>query len=172
MKQKKIQCKIPLQTIQEGIHEFRFTIEKTFIEQYTIEEVLDAHITVVVTFRKQTQLHHVNYSITGTAVVPCDRCLDDCTVTLDMQDSLVLKIASTDNEFADSEDVYNILSDETEFDISDLIYESIILALPLQKIHPKGMCNKEIEKYIRSEEQKKNTTIDSRWESLQNIFDN
>lgn len=173
MEQKKIQCKIPFQTIQEGTHEFTFIIKKSFIEQYEIEEVLDANVTVTVVFQKKTRLHHVNYSIKGTITVPCDRCLDDCVVEIEMQDSLIVTTASDNQDSTDADDIYYIKPNETEINISNHIYESIILALPLQRIHSEGMCNKEIEKHILSNEHtKQNNNNESIWDSLQNIFDN
>ena len=59
-----------------------------------------------------------------------------------------------------------------QIDIAPLIYDYIILALPIQKIHGKAgnkpaKCNSETLKHLDNHEEK--NEIDPRWEALKNI---
>ncbi len=67
-----------------------------------------------------------------------------------------------------SEKITVIPFSETEFDISQYIYEFITFAIPLKKVHLQGKCNKETLKKlneIKSQTEKKEK-IDPRWQEL------
>ena len=62
--------------------------------------------------------------------------------------------------------------DEDQIDIRHYVYESIMLSLPVQRVHPdneKGrtQCNKEMLKLLKQHSNKKDKNeIDPRWEAL------
>ena len=41
---------------------------------------------------------------------------------------------------------------EGEYDLSQVVYDYICTSLPVQRVHPDGLCNTEVMKYLNSEE--------------------
>lgn len=81
--------------------------------------------------------------MTGDVTVPCDRCLDDLKVPIAFRGTPVVKLATGDDD-TDDDDVLWIDLDAGGVDLAQYFYDSIILSLPLQRIHDVEQCNKEM----------------------------
>ena len=75
----------------------------------------------------------------GREVVECDRSLEDCNVPIHYEGQLLVKFSDEVHEY-DGE-VRWLLPMEDEVDLTQYIYESIVQALPYQRVHPDGECN-------------------------------
>jgi len=170
MYQQEQKYKIPVQRMAEGVHTIQLEIQKEFIEQQKIEEMQDMQVQVVVEFTKRLQLHTMVISLHGWVQVPCDRCLESLQVQISNTSSFVVKQSTSHEELSESEDVIFYSHDQTELDISHILYEIIMVSMPLKKVHDDKVCNSSITSYITK--QSKEQTIDPRWESLKNIFKN
>ena len=81
-------------------------------------------------------------SIRGSVVVACDRCLDDCTVPVEFDGTLVVKFS---DEVSDYDGEVMWLSPYAgSVDLTQYVYESILLSLPYQRVHPDGECDPEM----------------------------
>ena len=63
-------------------------------------------------------------------------------------------------------------ADTHDFDVSSLIYEYIILAVPLHRVHPEGECNPEVIALLTANDAPETTeedNIDPRWAALKDI---
>ncbi len=170
MYQQEHMYKIPVQRMAEGVHTIQLEIQKEFIEQQKIEEMQDMQVKVVVEFTKRLQLHTMVISLHGWVQVPCDRCLESLQVQISNTSSFVVKQSTSHEELSESEEVIFYSHDQTELDISHILYEIIMVSMPLKKVHDDKVCNSSITSYITK--QTKEQTIDPRWESLKNIFKN
>ena len=79
---------------------------------------------------------------TAHVVVECDRCLEDCRVPIDFEGQLVVKFSDEVHEY-DGEVMW-MLPGEDRVELAQYIYESIVLSLPYQRVHPEGECNPEM----------------------------
>lgn len=82
--------------------------------------------------------------IAGTVVVSCDRCLEDCSIPVDFEGRLAVKASEEDLPFEG--DILWVRPGDTEVDLAQYIYESVVLSLPLQRVHPEDvhgqpLCN-------------------------------
>lgn len=162
---------IPLQTLKEGKFDEEWKIGKEFIEEQKVEGVFGADLIVYVHFVKQSNLHTLSLQMQGTVMVECDRCLDIFPLPITAEQNLVIKIGEKDDELADAENVMVIAPETTEIHLSQTIYEMILLALPLQKVHPKLKdCNAEMLSYLKKSAKKtKEEKTDPRWDSLKKL---
>jgi len=179
MSGQRIQYIIPLQSLSEGVHSMEFTISKEFIELQTIENMLDAQVTVTVIFTKRAKIHTLELSMRGTVEMPCDRCLEPVTIAVKNSQECVLKVDANEDEFADTDDVICINSHDKEFDITHILYENLLLALPLKKVHAQGKCNAGVTAYIQEAKTKQKFNklgnqgkTDPRWDLLKNVIIN
>ncbi len=128
--------------LKNGRHEFRFTVDKSLFEEFENSEIKDGACDVVVELdRAETQLT-LGISISGYVVVACDRCLEDCRIPIDFAGELLVKFSEEAHEY-DGEVIW-LLPGEDRVDLTQYIYESIVLALPYQRVHPEGACNPEM----------------------------
>ena len=128
--------------LKNGRHEFRFAVDRSLFEEYESSEIKDGACEVVVDLdRAETQLT-LRISISGYVVVECDRCLEDCRVPIDFAGEVLVKFSDQVHEY-DGEVIW-LLPGEDRVDLKQYIYESIVLSLPYQRVHPEGECNPEM----------------------------
>ncbi|MCQ2958923.1 MAG: DUF177 domain-containing protein [Bacteroidales bacterium] len=162
---------IPLQTLKEGKYDEILRITKEFIEKQQMDGVYDADLNVNVHFVKQKDLHTLSLKMKGTISVACDRCLDIFQLPIQMDQDMVVKVGEKDDELADAENVIVIAPDETEIGLSPIIYEMIMLSIPLKKVHKNEKdCNSNVVSYLKQKKKKNEEKTDPRWDSLKDMF--
>lgn len=133
---------IPLRSLSEGKHEFKYDLDNGYfalIDDGTAE-VKRGNLKVVVSLKKTSVTFELNFDITGSVFVPCDRCLDDITMEVDVKNKLIVKFGKEYSE--ESDEIVIIPEEDGEINIAWFLYEFIVLSLPTKKIHPPGTCNK------------------------------
>ena len=128
--------------LADGAHEFVFSVGNDFFAAADNDELRGGLCTVNVNLRKTANNMTLDTHIEGTVVTACDRCLEDCTVTVRFDGSLNVRIADQTVEY--DGDTMWISPAEDELDLGHYIYESIVLALPYRRVHPDGECNAEM----------------------------
>lgn len=124
---------IPYKGLKAGEHEFEFHLDKDFLELLGDEELIDADVDVTVTMTKAASMLTFEIELEGTAVVECDRCLDELEYPVEAEDTLYVKFSEEEYEF-DGEVMW-LSPAESEIDLADYIYETLLLALPYQRVH-------------------------------------
>lgn len=128
--------------LKNGPHDFDFKVGRELFEAFSATEIRDGDCDVRVHLdRAETQLT-LDVTITGYVVVECDRCLEDCHVPVDFTGRLLVKFSDEIREY-DGELMW-LSPVESEVELAQYIYESIVLALPYQRVHPEGECNPEM----------------------------
>ena len=133
--------------LKNGTHEFRFEVGKPLFEAFESSEIKDGRCVVEVTLERGETMLTADVRITGHVVVACDRCLEDCRIPIDFEGQLLVKFSDEPREY-DGEVLW-LLPGEDEVDLSQYIYESIVLSLPYQRVHPEGECDPEMLKRFR-----------------------
>ena len=167
---------IPFVGLSIGKHLYQYEIGDTFFEQIEYSEVKKGKIKVDLTLNKQSTMLLLDFSIKGEINIPCDRCNEDFNLPVKSKHQLVVKTGG--EQVANTEDdMIFVSSTDSEIDISHCLYEYIILSLPIKRVHPddaegESTCDKEVMKKLRKysiKEEKKNSSIDPRWEKLANL---
>lgn len=163
---------IPFTGLKAGNYTFAFEIDDRFFEHFEYSEIQHGRIHVEVVMERQPRMMIFNFLITGQVTIPCDRCGEIYSQSVDGEEKLIVKFGEDHHE--ETEDILIIREDEHEFDLSQFIYEYIHLLLPLKKVHGtdeqgESLCNPEITgRIIRTEEH----PVDPRWEKLKDLKDN
>ena len=74
----------------------------------------------------------------GTIIVPCDRCLADLELRIDTEDELAVKLG---DDYADDGDCVVVPEAEGYLDLAQIIYEFIVLSMPIACQHEPGKCD-------------------------------
>ena len=83
-------------------------------------------------------------NIKGTVEVACDRCLDNLILPINTDGELVVRFGNSNGSNPDDDDLIVLDPSEGEINLSQYIFDSINVSLPLQRIHSDGQCNPEM----------------------------
>ncbi len=142
-------------SLEKGLHDFDFKVDKALFDRFENDEVQNPDIAVHVALDKRNHEYILDITADGTIDLQCDRCLDYFTHTVDAHQRLVMRLAE-ETEFDLDEDFVTLDRDSNSVDIAYLIFETIVLSLPLKRVHPldgngEYTCNSEVTKYIAGE---------------------
>ena len=133
---------IPVKNVVKGSQSFDFKVDKSFIDEFGNDFVLDTDCDVHVDEEKKGSWIEVLCKIKGKVVVECDRCLDPLALDVDQEELLVVRFDSDPETVEEDDDNVLILSeDETELDLGQVVYDYICLSVPIFRVHPDGQCN-------------------------------
>ena len=156
--------KIPFKGLSEGKHNYNFDLDGKFFEALESEELTKGKIKVKLELDKQSRMMVLNIELKGSVIVDCDRCGDELELKLKDEKIIIVKYT---NDGSDSDEIIILNEKDSFLDMSSILYEFIVLALPMRRIHKEGKCNPEQLKML--EELTKPISTDSPWEALKNI---
>ena len=154
-------CKVSIEDIEdEGILEFDFDDD--------IKELGECHISANLEFRAMGDFIEVRGNAGGKITLECDRCLNKYIYDLDFDiDETFAKKSLLDEYGAELElsngQFVTDLNGAEEIDVYDLLYQSVILALPNKKVCGIN-CNEGL--FVSEDEIK---THDTRMDVFKNI---
>ena len=134
--------KIAYKGLKVGSYDFDFKVDSALFEAYETEEIKGGDCVVRVKLNRSESMLELNVDIEGEVICECDRCLEDCPIAIDYNGDLVVKF-SEETDFYDG-DVMWISPGEDMLDLTQYIYESIVLSLPYSRVHEDGQCNPEM----------------------------
>ncbi|MET0944714.1 MAG: DUF177 domain-containing protein [Flavobacterium sp.] len=169
---------IPFIGLKLGKHQFDFQINKTFFESFDYHEYEDCDIKVTVVLEKKSTMLELSFKQKGTVNVPCD--LTNEMFDLPIKAKLNLVVQFGENFNNDNEELLILPHGEHAIDVSQYIYEMIVLSVPLKRIHPgikdgtlkTAALDKLTELSVneQKEESKKEEEIDPRWDKLKQLL--
>jgi uncharacterized protein len=166
---------IPISGLKEGKHSYDFEIGKEFFEQFEESEIKEGKLTVIVEADKRSSHADLAVKISGEVSISCDRCLGVFSQPVSCENRLLVKFGKVYDER--DPDIITIPADENELDMTQYFYEYILLALPIQRMHPndrngKSKCDPEmlqkLKEHVSSEEERN----DPRWDDLKKLMNN
>lgn len=128
--------------LKPGLHDFRFEVDGSLFEEFESTEIKDGACEVTVALERGEAMLTLDVTVDGSVVVECDRCLEECRIPVHYQGRLLVKFSDEVHEY-DGEVMW-MLPGEDRVELAQYIYESIVLSLPYQRVHPEGECNPEM----------------------------
>lgn len=136
------QYEVRLASLPEGKFEQDFVCDTSLFRLMENDEVSSASVDVHLTVERKHGAYDLTFDCHGSMEVPCDRCLDDMTVPVDTTYSLKVKYGE---EYDDTQEDLLILPERaTTLDVAPIIYSTLMLCIPLHKVHADGGCNPEM----------------------------
>lgn len=128
----------------EPLHE-KFVLHDDFFRGFEQSEVLGGDVEVDYTLLKKSDTFNLKMHLTGFVQVICDRCLENIDIPIEIEDDvniLMGKDADTDSDPVIVSEV------DGKYNIGWRILETILLSLPLERIHKEGECNKDMINFL------------------------
>ena len=167
---------IPFIGLKLGKHQFEYQISKTFFDLFDYDEFENANIKVNVTLEKKNTMLDVALKYSGTIHVPCDVTNEDFDLPVKGNLNLIVRFGEEFNN--DNEELLILPIGEHQLDLSQYVYEMIVLSIPLKKVHP-GIADgtlqsKALEKLneikIKEATPVAKDNIDPRWDELKKLL--
>jgi uncharacterized metal-binding protein YceD (DUF177 family) len=136
---------IPFKGLKEGSHEYEWRVGDDFWKARPESGIVGGEVAVKASLeRSSTGTMRLEVALEGGVTVPCDRCLEDCRLPVDCRSRLEVKVSPEEQPFEG--EVIWLAPGEAQIDLEQYIYESVVLALPLQRVHPEDvhgrpLCN-------------------------------
>ena len=168
---------IPFVGLKLGDHVFDYEIDNSFFEFFGFDEFHKSDIQVKLTFAKKNNLFELNFAMTGSVNLDCDISLEPFDQPIDGNYSMVVKFGPEYND--DNDEILIIPHEEYQINVSQFIYELIVLSLPSKRVHPKvldGTMESEALKKLKDLELDKEDPaeskdeIDPRWDKLKGLI--
>jgi len=169
---------IPFIGLKIGKHQFDFNIGKKFFEEFSFDEFENCDVNVKVVLEKKATMLELGFTHKGAVTVPCDLTGEQFDLPIKGKIKLVVQFGEEFNN--DNDELLILPHGEYQIDLSQYIYEMIVLSIPQKRVHPgvkdgtlqtealqklKELQVKEIKK-----EANKNAEIDPRWDKLKQLL--
>ena len=160
---------IPVSGLALGVHNFKFDIRDDFFADLDYSEVKQGQVTVDLEVVREELMMTLTFNLEGKVQVTCDRCADEFMIPIQSEQVFYIKFGA--DEADESDDVAVVPAEEHAYDVSSLIYEYIILAIPMHRVHPDGECNPKVLEMLSHDEEPSDaeSEIDPRWAALKDI---
>ena len=158
---------IPVSGLALGVHHFTFDINDDFFADLDYSEVKHGQVKVDLEVVREELMMTLTFHLEGKVLVPCDRCADEFFIPIQSEQVFYIKLGA--EEVEESDDVAVVPAEEHAYDVRSLIYEYIILSIPIHRVHPEGECNPEVLALLSHDEESVDDTAvetDPRWAAL------
>ena len=161
---------IPVSGLALGVHNYKFDIKDDFFADMDYSEVKRGAVTVDLEVVREEMMMTLNFRLEGKVLVTCDRCADDFFIPIQSEQVFYIKFGA--DEADESDDVAVVPAEEHAYDIRSLVYEYIILSIPIHRVHPEGECNPQVLAMLSHDEEPSDemeAEVDPRWSALKDV---
>lgn len=163
---------IDLKDIEEGESHLEYDLDDGFFEAVGGTEVRKGRLHTALTITRTGDFFDLSFHTKGTAVIPCDDCLDDMEQPVDTENRLAVRLGDTSSE---DDDLITVSERDGVLSVAWFVYESIALSIPIRHVHAPGKCNPAMMKVLaehsasRRGEAEAERPVDPRWAALEKL---
>lgn len=132
--------KVQLARLKDGHHEQDFTVDTEFFRNMERPDIHKADVKVHLDLEKKRDAYDCTFHCKGTVEVACDRCLDPLDIDIDADYHIIVKYGESYND--ESDDILVIPEGNSYLNVAYMLYDTIVLCIPLRHVHPLGKCNR------------------------------
>ena len=162
---------IDIYKLSNTTHDYEFEMGDAFFEGFSNSPVEKGQLRCHLILDKTERMITANFHLEGTVELTCDRSLEVFQYPVETRKRVFYKYGDTEEEL--DEDIYQILHNRQQLDVSQLLFEFIALEIPMKKIHPNlaGSDDDEGIIYISQDEmtREEEEEADPRWEALKKL---
>ena len=132
--------KVPLKSLQEGEHFFTYHLDKSFFTKMENSDVRNSDLDVALAVDFNGDVYNLSFNVMGNVTLVCDRCLDDLEWPIEASYDISVKYGDDYND--DSDTLLEIPYSDNDLNVAYMIYDTVMLAIPIKHVHPLGKCNR------------------------------
>lgn len=158
-----------------GKHQFDFHLDNSFFEHFEYNEFNKVDVKVNILLEKKSTMLELAFKFKGFVNVPCDLTNEFFDLPVKGKLNLIVKFGEEYND--DNEELLVLPHGEYQFDVSQYIYEGVVLSVPAKRIHPgvkdgtlKTELLDKLNEFSPKGSQQEQENIDPRWENLRKLL--
>lgn len=172
---------IPFVGLKPGIHVFEYDLDDKFFIEKGARDFVNAKAHVKISLEKHTGFMLLTFEIGGKTQVSCDRCGNPLSLDLWDEFRMLVKLVDNPDEMNENEedaDVFYISRTESHLNVSDWMYDFVILSIPMQRMCSESemggpQCNQEVLKMLKEMESRQNEhNANALWKGLDKFKEN
>ena len=132
--------KVQLASLPEGKFEQEFVCDTQFFKNMENPDVVNSDVKVHLDLEYRNGIYNLDFTFKGLVQVPCDRCLDPIDIEVDT--TYNIKVEYGDSYDDASDDLLIIPAANPYLNVAYMLYDTILLAIPMRHVHPLGKCNR------------------------------
>ncbi len=187
--------KLMLKSMPKGVHEFEYHLGKQFFVNMENTDIRNADLTVKLTVNHKNDFYELDFAVSGTVTLLCDRCLDDLVFPIETSYHVAVKYGES---YDDSSDELLVIPESDNYlNVAYMLFDTVMLAIPIKHVHPLGKCNRAMSALLKKhrsrggdgdseledelieemedmdgESPSSETATDPRWDALKNFNEN
>ena len=179
---------IDLKALAHPVEEFHYTLSDRFFSEIEAPDLHHGQLECrVIVHKLGRDGFELTFLTEGTVVVTCDRCLGDMDQPIKAEGHT--KVTFGDAYSDEDDELITISERDGKIDMGWLIYESIVLAIPIKHVHASGECDPAMMACLQEHqaapevgnadggededgEPEDGMPVDPRWEKLKKIKNN
>jgi len=152
-----------------GTHQFSFKAADDFFDSIEFGEIRKGDLSVKVDMIKEETMLVLDFDISGTVNIMCDRCSELYDQEIKGENQLIVKFGDEAHQTTD--DILVLPRGESEMSITLYIYEFIHLLIPQKRVHPEGDCDQEVvDRLNELSTSRRFKGGDPRWDALKEVL--
>ncbi len=132
--------KVELASLADGHHTQDFVCDTEFFKNMEYTGIHKSDVRVHLDLEKRNGAYDCTFHCKGTVTVPCDRCLDPLDIDIDTDYHIIVKYGDSYND--ESDDLLVIPHSDSSLNVAYMLYDTILLSIPLRHVHAPGKCNR------------------------------
>ncbi len=162
--------------LKVGKHQFDYQINRDFFNLFDYDEFENVNIQASIVLNKKTTMLELTFQHKGTVTVPCDLTNELFDLPVKGKMDVLVKFGDTYND--ENEELLILPHGEFQLNVTQYIYEMIVLSVPQKRIHPgveNGTLTSPALEYLEHqhdepEQQEENNETDPRWDILKQLL--
>lgn len=134
------QYKVELATLKEGKFEQDFECGTEFFKNMENPDILNGDVHVHMDGEHKADRYYLSFHCEGVVEIPCDRCLDPIEYPIDAEYKITVEFGDEYNDASD--ELLIIPHTDRWLNVAYMLYDTIVLSIPLRHVHPLGKCNR------------------------------
>jgi len=162
---------IPFLGLSFGKHHFEYKIDNKFFDAFQYTEIQNVNCIAEVILDKKNNFFEFQINIDGMVTLTCDVTNELFEEHIHNTIDLVVKFGEEYND--DHLDILIIPHESFQINVSQYIYEAIVLSIPLKKVHPgvkDGTLQSDLLEKLKELEIHEKPNIDPRWAQLNQLL--
>ena len=136
---------IPFLGLKVGLHQLKFEVDNDFFAEFENSQVKEGVLTINLDLDKRSHMAVLDFSLDGSVVTECDRCMEE--ITLPVKGAYILHAKYSEQAMDPTDEIIYIHPRLDKLNVAQYIYEYIHLSIPMAKTcesDPNASCNEDI----------------------------
>ena len=139
---------LPLKAMPDGVQNVEYEVGMDFFREMESTDVLAAEVKTTVEVKRSGDIYELCITAKGVLGIPCDRCLYEMKHEVDAEYRVSVKYGEEYND--ENDNVIVIPESSNTMNVARIIYDTVMLTIPIKHVHPEGECDEEMQEQLNA----------------------